>query len=151
MRPIIDMTQGFNEVLEDAVPVKLVGERHAIYVDVNKVDEIKGLAIISGNATRKKKLNELWGFVKNNVAPYSDYEVGVDGKRQYDIKRVEVFAVDNLEEVANGEAPNVVASAGDPENKGRAPRTPTQVSSRRSRRQTSEVPSGASDFVSNEI
>lgn len=127
----IDFTEVFKNILEDGVDAELAGNRHVIYVDISKVDQIPAGAIMSGKPDRKNKLDELYGYLRNHVEPFNKYtehpELTGRRRREYDITRFEVHAVENIEEVACGEAPRIKASAGDPVNRGRkngSPRVP---------------------------
>jgi len=114
MRDVINLSTVWTEVLADALPVKLHERRSSIYVDAAKLEDIPAIACPTGESDNKHKLDQLYGHILNHVEGYTETVEDSRGRKVPAIN-IEVIAVSNLDEVANGGQPIIVAIGGDRE------------------------------------
>ena len=107
----INLGNVWDQVLESAVEVIPHEKTRTVYVDAALLEAVPAIACPTGKSDAKSKLNELYGHLRNHVAPYNEKDV--DGNRV--LTRVEVIAISNIDDVANGAAPVVIEIGGNPE------------------------------------
>ena len=115
----IECTNLYDEMLETGVDVKLHEKTRIVYVSEDQANRIPAIAIPSGVDNLKSRLDGFYGHLANNVEPFNEQEIDEFGNSRRKLKRLEVHAVSNIDEVAQGGAPKITGSSGDPKKRGK--------------------------------